>query len=264
MPRFLTLLLAMAAAVSVCNGAVRAETLNVYGPGGPLPALKEAAERFGKARGIDVVVTGGPTSQWIDKAKTDADVVYSGSEHNMTDIVAAMDGRVQASSVNPLYLRTSAILVRPGNPAKIRGLHDLFRPGHRVLVVQGAGQTGLWEDMAGRSGEIADVRALRANIVKFASSSAEAKKAWTEDPTLDAWIIWNIWQVANPTLADVVQVEREHRIFRDTGVALTVKGAARQDAHAFADYLASREGAAIFASWGWITEPVANARTRRR
>src|SRR3546814_11728360 len=75
------------------------------------------------------------------------------------------------------------------------------------MVVQGAGQTGLWEDMAGRAGDIATVRALRANIVRYAGSSAEAKQAWTSDPTIDAWIIWGIWAKANPGIADSVAVE---------------------------------------------------------
>mgnify|MGYP002653818373 CR=1 FL=1 len=56
-------------------GVARAapDTVRVYGPGGPLPAVKEAAETFGKARGIDVQVTAGPTPGWIDKAKQDAE-----------------------------------------------------------------------------------------------------------------------------------------------------------------------------------------------
>nr|MDX8317385.1 accessory colonization factor AcfC [Agrobacterium rosae] len=101
---------------------------------------------------------------------------------------------------------------------------DLFKPGHKVLVVNGAGQNGLWEDMAGRTGDIEKVKALRANIKTFAANSAEAKKAWTEDKSYDAWIIWNIWQVANPKLADVVEVEPDYRIYRDTGIVLTERG----------------------------------------
>ena len=78
-----------------------------------------------------------------------------------------------------------------------------------------------WEDMAGRRGDIRSVSALRSNIKVFAGNSAEAKKAWVDDPTLEAWIIWNIWQVSNPSLADIVEVEPEFRIYRDTGIVLT-------------------------------------------
>ena len=236
------------------TGAAAAETLNVYGPGGPLPAMREAAETFGRARGVEVRVTGGPTGAWLEQAKDNADIVFSGSETMMTDFVTAMGDRIDPTSVQPLYLRPSVILVRPGNPRGIGGLDDLMRPGHRVLVVNGAGQNGLWEDMAGRTGEISKVRALRANIARFAPNSAEARKSWTEDTSLDAWIIWSIWGVANPQLADQVVVEPQYRIHRDTGVALTRQGANKPAARDFAAFLASAEGAAIFRKWGWLTE----------
>ena len=120
-----------------------AADIHVYGPGGPLPAMKEAAAAFEKSSGNTVIVTAGPTPQWIGKAKDNADLIFSGSETMMSDFVKAMDGQIKDADVVPLYVRPSAILVRPGNPEKITGLADLFKPGHKVLVVNGAGQIGL-------------------------------------------------------------------------------------------------------------------------
>ena len=68
------------------SAAFATETLRVYGPGGPLPAMKEAAAVFGQVHGIDIHVTGGPTPQWIDHAKPDADLIFSGSEVMMSDL----------------------------------------------------------------------------------------------------------------------------------------------------------------------------------
>lgn len=170
------------------------------------------------------MVTAGPTLEWIAHAKADADVIYSGSETMMTDFAQAMEGSFDETKAEPLYLRPLAILVRPGNPMNITGLADLFKPGYRVLVVNGAGQNGGWEDAAGRMGEIASVRALRANNLKYAKNSALARKDWMSDPSLDAWIIWNIWQVANPSLADIVPIESDYAIYRDTGIVATKKG----------------------------------------
>lgn len=239
-----------------------AETLFVYGPGGPLPAMKEAAVAFGKQHGVHVAVTGGPTPEWLSKARGDADVIFSGAEHMMTDFVKQLGdtldagrrpGRIDESTIHPLYLRPVAILVRPGNPKRVLRFEDLLRPGTRVLVVQGAGQTGLWEDVAGRTGDIGVVRAFRRNIAAVAANSGEAKQRWSSDSTLDAWLIWNIWQVANPTLADVVPVAERWRLYRDAGVALTVKGRDRPAAQAFVAFLKSPAGARIFARWGWTT-----------
>ncbi len=232
-----------------------AETLFVYGPGGPLPAMKEAAAAFTKARGVAVVVTAGPAPQWLDRARGNADVIYSGSEHMMTDFIGqlreASAAAIVDSSVTPLYLRPAAILVRKGNPQRIEKFEDLLKPGVKVLVVHGAGQTGLWEDVAGRTGDIGVVRAFRKNIGAFAPNSGEARRIWTEDTSYDAWLIWNIWQVANPDIADMVPLAPQWLVYRDAGVALTRRGNGRAIAHSFVEYLRSPAGAELFRGWGW-------------
>lgn len=230
-----------------------AGVLHIYGPGGPAPAMKEAAKTYGARTGTEVRVTAGPTKEWIESAKRDGDVIYSGAENMMTDFVKAMGGQIDEKTIDPLYLRASNILVRPGNPKRIRGLRDIVRPGRRIIVVQGSGQAGLWEDMAGRTGDIAMVRALRKNIVTYSSNSGEAKAAWLADPTIDAWIIWGIWEKANPTIADSVAVEPQYRIYRDAGTALTMRGKAKAESARFIKFLRSPAGAHIFAKWGWIT-----------
>lgn len=243
---------ALALGYALAWGPALAGPVHVYGPGGPLPAMREAAEAFSKAKGVEVTVIAGPPPSWIERAKADGDVVFSGSESMMSDFLVAMPEHILPGTVEPLYLREAAILVRPGNPAGIKGVVDLFAPGHRILVVNGAGQNGLWEDVAGRLGRIDAVKAFRANIAKVARNSAEARQAWTEDRNLDAWLIWTIWQKANPTLADLVPIEPEYRIYRDTGVGLTRRGKENPDAVAFKTFLASAQAGEIFAKWGWL------------
>jgi accessory colonization factor AcfC len=244
-------MLALWPALLLAASAASNPVLHVYGPGGPAPAIKEAAEAFGKTAGVRVEVTAGPTDAWIERARADADVIYSGAEYMMTDLVAKMEGRIDESSIVSLYLRPAAILVRPGNPKQVKDLPDLLRPGMKVLVVQGAGQTGLWEDMIGRTGDITKVRQLRRAIVAHAPNTGEAKRWWTERPELDAWIVYNIWQVSNPTVADLVTVSEPYRIYRSCGVALTRRGGGQPTAERFTAFLASPEGGAIFKKWGW-------------
>ena len=172
--------------------------------------------------------------------------------NNASDTAAAAAGGGVHGHALSRYLRPVAILVRPGNPKNIRGFRDLLKPGIKVLTVAGAGQTGLWEDVAGRTGEIAMVRAFRKNMVlPEAGNSALAREQWTQQPEIDAWLIWNIWQVANPDLAQQIPVEETFRIYRDTGVVLTRKGSAIPQAKAFVEFLKSAEGRRIFAKWGW-------------
>jgi accessory colonization factor AcfC len=236
--------------------ASAASVLKVYGPGGPAPAMHEAATAFEQATGVKVEVTAGPTPKWIDAARNDADLIFSGSETMMSDFVTAMNGQLDSSDVEPLYLRPLAILVRPGNPKHIRGFKSLLKPGIQVLVVNGAGQNGVWEDAAGRLGDIRTVRALRKNIVAFPGNSALAKQAWIDHPEIDAWLIWNIWQVSNPKLAEQVAVEAPYRIYRDCGIAPTTRGKQQPAATRFIAFLQSAQGKAIFKRWGWMTQEV--------
>lgn len=136
------------------------ETIKAFGPGGPAPAMKETAAAFGAKENVKVEVIAGPTGEWLDKAKAEGDLIFSGSEVMMTDFVTAMDGQIVEATITPLYLQPSAILVRPGKPKRIKGFSDLLPRDFKVLVVNGAGPQGLWEDMVGRSGDIGKVNAL--------------------------------------------------------------------------------------------------------
>ena len=210
--------MALPAVVSAANRSMQAgagqdtPVLHVYGPGGPLPAIKEAAEVFGKEKHIQIVVTGGPAPKWLHDAQQNADLIFSGSEDMMSDFQVAMQGTLDPTTITPLYLREAAILVRPGNPSHIKGLQDLMKPGHRILVVNGAGQRGLWEDVAGRQGDIASVAKFRANI----ASNIARTTGFQRFESLD----WNIWQVSNAEIA----IAPSPSIYRDCGIGLTTKG----------------------------------------
>lgn len=240
--------------LSIACGYAAAQTaLHVYGPGGPAPAMKEAAAAFEKKTGTHVDITAGPTPAWIDHARADADLIYSGSETMMSDFVVAMGDQLTADAPTPLYLRPMAILVRPGNPRHIHGLMDVLKPGVKILVVNGAGQNGVWEDVAGRLGDISTVASLRRNIVSYAGNSAIAHQTWMSQPNIDVWLIWNIWQVSNPSLAETVQIEPQYAVYRDAGIAVTKRGANNPVAQQFVEFLKSPDGAKIFARWGWMT-----------
>src|SRR3546814_15546879 len=83
--------------------SAQASTVRAYGPGGPAPAMKEAAAAFKARTGVNVVVTAGPTPQGIDAARGNADVMFSGASHMMTDFVKAMNGPNYATTIDTRY-----------------------------------------------------------------------------------------------------------------------------------------------------------------
>jgi accessory colonization factor AcfC len=147
-----------------------------------------------------------------------------------------------------LFDRPAAILVRKGNPRSIRGLEDLARPGVRLLDVTGAGQAGLWEDLAGRRGLIP---AIARNLAASFANTQEALKAWRSDSTLDAWIAFESWHHAAPQETDVVPLPEEDRILRGTPAAVASRSTQRALALDFLAWARGEECHAVFRRAGW-------------
>ena len=250
--------LLLAAASGAAANPVRAQGLapvRVVGPGGPGPAMTAAAAVFSAATSIPVEVMAGPTPAWAGRVAAEADIIFSGAEYMMDDFMTQFREILDAGTRTTLYLRPVALLVRKGNPRRIAGLGDLLsRPPSeaRVLATGGAGQAALWEDVAGRTGDLALLRAMRQRIVLVAPNTGAAQQEWRSKPdAYDAWLVWNHWQIAAPEHADLVEIEESFRIWRSTGTVLTRRGAAREEARRFAGFLASPEGARVFHNFGW-------------
>ncbi|TLV01379.1 substrate-binding domain-containing protein [Dyadobacter luticola] len=224
------------------------DTLFVYGPGGPSAAIKECADIFSKETRIPVVVNSGPETKWIEKAKKDADVVFGGSEYMLTQFAADHRGLLDETTRIELYKRSAAILVRPGNPKKIKMFVDLAKPGVRLLDVNGAGQLGMWEDIAGKFDVIAGIQH---NIKSSFSNTALGIEAWKSDTTYDAWITYKTWHFPLKEITQLIEIPNQSTVFRGTPIALTLKGKDGPDGKRFLDFLRSSAGHRVFQRWGW-------------
>lgn len=223
-------------------------TLYVYGPGGPLAPMKEAAERFGKEQAVRVVVTGGPEAKWIEKAQQDGDVVYGGAEYMLSQLALKYPALVDTRTREELYVRAAGLLVRKGNPKAIRRLEDLTHDDVRILDVEGAGQLGMWEDMAG---DATLINGIQKNIAAVATNTAEGIERWKTMPELDAWIIFESWHYRLKDETDLVRLPESQRVYRGTPVAITTFSDQKELARQFVGYLQSSEGQKIFMKWGW-------------
>lgn len=223
-------------------------TLRVYGAGGPLAPMQEAAQRFGERAGVRVVVVGGPRAEWIGQARQDADVLYEGAEYAMRIFASSEPALVDLASRITIADREAAILVRKGNPRGIRSVRDLARPGLTLLDVNGAGQVGMWEDLSGRYGVTAGVSA---NIPGSFANTALAIAAWKAEATYDAWITYASWGQRLSGEVDVVKIPAGMNVYRGTPATLAKTTRNREAAAAFLTYLQSPDARAIFKKWGW-------------
>lgn len=226
-----------------------AETiLSVYGPGGPLGPINELAEQFTKETGIKVAVTAGPESKWIKTAKQDADVIYGGSEYMLRNLMLKYPGLIDEKSKAELFPRAAGILVRKGNPKDIQSLEDLTNNGVKIIDVNGAGQLGLWEDLAGRKGLISGISR---NIHQSVSSSAEAIELWKKSNKYDAWITYESWHYRLADVTELVELPEEDKLYRGTPIAIATESDQKKAAKLFIEYLKTESSHQVFQKWGW-------------
>lgn len=258
-PRLSIAAMALLLAAALAADGQQKPTLHVYGPGGPLGPMQEAAERFGAEKGVRVAVTAGPEAQWIDEAKRNADLVFGGAEYMLTQFAMKHPGLIDGATREELYVRPAGVLVRKGNPKNITRLEDLTRPGVRILDVAGAGQLGMWEDMARSAGLIAGIQK---NIHAVAGNTAEAIEKWKSDQSLDAWIIFESWHYRLKDVTDLVRLPESQRVYRGTPIAITTLSKQKQLAHEFIRFLKGDAGKEIFVKWGW-TDPERQGGSRK-
>ncbi len=222
-----------------------------YGPGGPYPAMNYASYIFNKShKTCNVIILAGPTNRWLKDAKKNGDIIYSGSENMMEDFESKLPN-IDIKTAYPLYQRPSTIIVRPNNPKHIRYFKDLLRPGVKILIVNGAGQIGLWEDMLGKFGDLKGIRAFEKNIAFVAKNSKQALNYWLTHKDVDAFLIYNIWDIAHPNIGRMVNTGK-YTIYRDMDISLTKKGEENACAKEFYSFLKSKEGYKIFHRFGWF------------
>jgi len=222
--------------------------LMIFGQEGPLPPMRECADLFSKAHKVSIQVVGGPGVSWINQAKREGDLICGNSESSFSVLVQCNPRLIDPKSWTTLYLRAAGILVRKKNPKGIKALGDLARDGIKLLDLNGAGQQGMWEDMAGAEGLIADIRK---NIVATADTADDAVEKWKAMPELDAWIGFESWHYRLKDLTDLVQLPPEKRIYRATVVAVVADTPNRSLAQKFIAFLRTDEAHAVFQKWGW-------------
>ncbi|WP_169432749.1 substrate-binding domain-containing protein [Desulfovibrio aminophilus] len=216
------------------------ESLRVYGPGGPYPAMKECAALYSARAGIPVEVVKGQPDLLVEAVRSDGDLFYNGAEYMMDDFLAAHPGVLDAAGVTPLFARRMGIIVRAGNPKAIAVPEDLRKPGVAVLDVR-------LENMAGpRHDPPQGLPGVALSVV----TGEQGFAAWKERPDLDAWVTYRTWhaQLTDGSLFLPLPGAEGLR----SVVAAEVIGARHpEEARRFRDWLTSKEARAVFVRHGF-------------
>lgn len=237
----------------IISSLIAASFLNaeilVYGPGGPAPVIKELAKKFEEKTKEKVTVIAGPTSSWIDKAKENADLIYSGNTSMMDDFIKKIPN-LSLENLNVLNVRPSGMIVRPNNPKNIKNFDDILKDGVNIMVVDGAGQVGLYEDMALKSGKRENLVKLRKNIKIYAKNSKVAIDEWNNNQDIDVLIIWSHWAKA---LGDKALFIKDNKvvIYRAAEIASTQKGLQNKQALEFVNFIQSKEAQKVWKKYTW-------------
>ncbi len=222
--------------------------LKIYGPGGPLEPMKECGELFSKKYNIKVEVIAGPEKKWLEQAKKDADLIFGGAEYMFTQFDLNNPDFIDKNSRTSLYQRPIGILVRKGNPKKIKEIKDLAKKGVNILDINGAGQVGAWEDLAGKYNLI---EAIQKNIKVSVSNSAEGIEKLKSMPELDAWVTYESWFYRLKKDTDLVKFPQKDKIYRGTPISITNISDNKLEAQKFIIFLKSEIGHKVFKKWGW-------------
>lgn len=223
------------------EGEESVRTLHLYGPGGPLGPMRECADMFSAKTGIVINITTGTPPQWIEEAKQNGDVIYEGAEFMLNDFMQAYPGIVDEASITGLYARSTAILVRKGNPKGIAGIADLTGQGIKIMVVTQEKMEEVYGHVPG----------IQYTIVKPVLTGAEAQRTWKTMPDLDAWITYESWHHALKDETDMVEIPDKERVLRITPIAMIRSSRNKELVRAFVDFLRSDEAHKVFQKWGW-------------
>ena len=240
--------------VALLGSGLKADIM-VYGPGGPAPVLKELAKQFEEQTKQKIQIVAGPTPSWIEKAKKDADIIFAGNSSMMDGFIKALPKQVDAQNIQVLNIRQAGIVVRPNNPKKIKKFDDVLQKGVKVMVVDGAGQVGLYEDIALRKGRQENLSALRKNIVFYAPNSKAAVEKWNGDKDIDVLIIWSHWaKTLGSESAAFIPLKADEVIYRAAEIAISNTSKQKDKAEQFVAFIQSKDAQQIWQKWGWQTK----------
>lgn len=229
-----------------------ARELHVFLGSATRPPVEQLARAYEASTGTRVVLHVGGSGQVLAQLRLapDADVYLPGSSDYM-EIAVDQGDVIPESEVKVAYL-VPAINVPRGNPAGIRRLADLGRPGLKVGIARpDAVCVGLYAVEILEKSDLAEQ--VRPNIVVQVESCEKVAQVVSLG-LVDAAIGWRVFESWDPDHIESILLEPEEvpRIGY-VPAAIATKTRNRAAARQFLEFLVSPAGQAEFARWGYLS-----------
>ena len=227
-------------------------SLFVYCGAGLRPAMDEIAQAFTAKTGVTVERDYGGSGMIISRLR----LAQRGDLFMPGDVwyveLAEKEGLVESKTMVCYFV--PVILVRKGNPKNIRGLADLARPDVRLGIGNPkVCQVGrVTEEMIAKNH--LDAAAIEKNTV-FSATTVNELGLQVKAGQLDATIVWDAVAAQYPDSAEVVEIPPQERVISHVAIAVLKCSKNRDTAEAFAKFLLSQEGQAIFRKHQYRVDP---------
>jgi molybdate transport system substrate-binding protein len=223
------------------------QTLHVFSAGAVAPPIKKCAEEFKSKFGTEFELTVGKAEDLIEEIAEfkKGDILTCGSEYILDH--AQLKGLVLKETRKSLGSRKSAILVPNGNPKKIKSISDLAKEGIHVGVSVSGCLTGVWDDIATKSGF---TEQIRKNTVAYADGCGELM-SFINKKKVDAILGWEAFKNLNMKTMDVVELPKDLQVYRSTAIGIISFSKHKELAKKFMDFLVSDGCKKIYEEYGW-------------
>jgi len=230
------------------------EPLTIYSGAGLMKPMDELKAGFEARYNIPVQLIYGGSGELFGMIATRkaGDVVIPGADKYVKDAVKR--GLAQAEGQHSVCYHVPVLLVPAGNPANVRSLRDLARPGVRVALADAKAaaigkvgnailkKNGLTEQVA----KNVVVRPSTTNqlLIYAATGQVDACIAWEDQAT---------WGQAKGKV-EIVRIPVKQNALKTIPAAVVAYSEQVDNARAFIDYIASSEGQALWKKWGFPIE----------
>jgi molybdate transport system substrate-binding protein len=174
------------------------------------------------------------------------DLAIAGAEYLLDD--GETRGIIAKGQRRFIALRKAAILVPADNPAGVRTLDDMARPGLKVAVSVLDCLKGLWEDLCGRAGLLDPVRR---NITFYANGCIAIVEAVAQHK-VDAAFGWTAFEHLAEGRILVLPLPEAQTICRATSIGMLAACKRPDLATRFMDFLATPQARAVYTRYGWV------------